>query len=157
MKKILIAAAAVLGIAFSAAGEAKADGALVLGSLTCTKSGQGITYVVFSSNPVECTYNGVGGPLTYTGTSGIALGVDLEIEQQAVFSFLVVGGGTADKNALTGTYVGVKASATVGGGITAQAGLGGAGNGFSLVPVGLGGQVGIGVTAGVSYLQIAAK
>ncbi|MDE2230417.1 MAG: OmpA family protein [Alphaproteobacteria bacterium] len=38
-----------------------------------------------------------------------------------------------------------------------QGGLAGAGNGFDLVPLGLGGQIGVGVTGGIAYLQIAAK
>jgi hypothetical protein len=146
----LFSAMAVVGFG----GEARAEGGMVLGVLTCSKVGTGMTYVVHSRNPVECTYEGVGGPQKYTGVDGILLGIDLEIEKMAGMGYLVIGGTWTDKASLAGTFIGAKASATLGVGIAAQAGLGGLGNDISLVPVGLGVQVGIGATAGISYLTI---
>jgi hypothetical protein len=157
MKKLLIASVTALGLALTMAPEAKADGTAVLGVLTCTKTGKGMTYVLFSSTPVACTYDGVGGPQSYTGTSGIGFGVDIEYEEAAGIAYLVVGGSSTSKDSLNGLYLGVKGSATFGVGLTAQAGLAGAGNGFSLVPLGLGGQAGIGATAGISYLSLQGK
>jgi len=154
MKKWIVPAVAVMTAIFGVTSEAKAEGGVVLGMLSCSKTGTGITYVVHSSNPVECTYNGVGGPQKYTGKSGILFGIDLEIEQLAGMGYLVVGGTWTDKASLEGDYIGAEASVTVGLGLAAQAGLGGVGNDVSLIPVGLGGQVGIGATAGISYLSI---
>ncbi|OAN46738.1 hypothetical protein A6A04_06475 [Paramagnetospirillum marisnigri] len=146
----LIAAAAMVGLS----GEAKAEGGGVLGILSCSKTGTGTTYVLHSRNPVECTYDGIGGPQKYTGIDGILLGIDLEIENKAVMGYLVLGGTWKDKNSLEGYFVGAKASATLGVGIAAQAGLAGIGNDITLVPIGLGGQIGIGATGGISYLAI---
>ncbi|MEI6556801.1 MAG: DUF992 domain-containing protein [Rhodospirillaceae bacterium] len=154
MKHLLRCTMLVAVLAFTAVGEAKAEGTAVLGVVTCTKSGPGTTYVVYSRIPVTCTYDGAGGTQKYTGTRGILVGLDLEIEQSSVLGYLVVGGSWKDKNSLAGSYVGVQASATLGAGPTIQGGLGGGGNDISLVPVGLGGQLGVGFTAGVSYLTI---
>lgn len=158
MKKLITTICAAL-VAFgimAAGGVARADGTAILGLLTCTKTGLGDTYVVFSRIPVACSYQGVGGPQDYTGVSGILLGVDLEIEREAAMVYSVIGGTGVNPGGLAGTYVGAKASATVGVGPAVQGGLAGAGNGFWLVPLGLGGQVGIGATGGIAYLQIEA-
>jgi OOP family OmpA-OmpF porin len=128
----------------------------VLGMLMCAKSGSGTTYVLFSRIPVECRYEGIGGVQKYTGTSGILLGVDLEIEPSAGMGYLVMGVTSDDKASVEGKYVGAKASATFGIGPAVQGGLAGIGNGVTLVPFGLGGQTGIGATAGLSYLDIQA-
>jgi hypothetical protein len=154
MKKWIASALFAAAATVCLAGEAKAEGGAVLGVLTCTKTGTGTTYVLHSRNPVECTYEGVGGQQKYTGIDGILLGVDLEIEKYAGMAYLVIGATWTDKSSLEGTFIGAKASVTPGLGVAAQAGLGGLGNDISLVPVGLGGQVGIGVTAGISYLRI---
>ncbi len=146
--------AAVVIAVFAFAGAARADGSPILGFLTCTKTGPGNTYVVFSKNPVACTYNGVGGPQDYTGISGILLGLDLEYENWATMIYAVIGGTDVVPGGLAGAYGGAKASVTVGVGPTVQGGLFGAGNGFELVPLGLGGQIGAGVTGGIGYLQI---
>ncbi|MGE5503182.1 MAG: DUF992 domain-containing protein [Actinomycetota bacterium] len=151
MKKWIVPTLAAAAFVFTAAGEAKAGG--ILGLLTCSKTGAGQTYVIFSKAPVSCTYEGVGGTSKYTGTAGIGLGVDLQYEQDQVVSYLVMG-GAGNTAPLAGTYVGAKASATFGIGPTVQGGLAGAGNGFSLVPIGLGGQTGFGAAGGISYLNI---
>ncbi len=154
MKKWIASTVIALAALFSFGQEARAEGGVVLGVLTCSKSGAGITYVVHSRNPVACEYNGVGGPSKYTGNSGILFGVDLEIEHMDGMAYLVIGGTSTNKNSLQGYYVGAKASVTLGLGLAAQAGLLGVGNDFVLVPVGLGGQIGIGVTAGIAYVDI---
>jgi hypothetical protein len=154
MKKWIASTVIALAALFSFGNEARADGGVVLGMLTCSKSGAGVTYVVHSRNPVTCEYNGVGGPSKYTGNSGILFGIDLEIEHMDGMAYLVIGGTSTNKNSLQGYYVGAKASVTVGLGLAAQAGLLGVGNDFVLVPVGLGGQIGIGVTAGIAYVDI---
>lgn len=151
--------ALVIGVAatiFVPGGEARADdgGLAILGHLDCTKTGPGSTYVLFSKIPVDCSYSGAGGPQRYTGISGILIGVDLEIERQAEMNYIVFGRGSVNPGGLAGSYIGGKASATLGVGPAVQGGLGGAGNGFELVPFGFGGQIGGGVTGGLGYLQI---
>jgi outer membrane protein OmpA-like peptidoglycan-associated protein len=150
---LLMAVAAAI---FAPGGQARADqGELaILGHLNCTKTGPGVTYVLFSKIPVDCMYEGAGGPQRYTGSSGILVGVDLEIERQAEMNYIVFGRGTVSPGDLAGNYVGGKASVTLGAGPAIQGGLGGVGNGFELVPFGLGGQIGGGLTGGIGYLQI---
>ncbi|HUK61007.1 MAG TPA: DUF992 domain-containing protein [Stellaceae bacterium] len=139
----------------AASGEARADGSVILGFLTCSKTGPGNTYVVFSRIPVSCEYDGVGGPQSYSGTAGILFGLDLEYENQAGMIYAVIGGTGVSPGGLAGSYGGAKASVTLGLGPAVQGGLAGVGSGFELVPLGLGGQVGVGFTGGISYLQIA--
>ena len=154
MKKWIASAFFAAAAMFTLSGEAKAEGGVVLGVLASSKTGTGTTYVVHSRNPVECTYEGVGGPQKYTGIDGILFGIDLEIEHKAVMGYLVIGGTMTNKDSLAGYYVGAKASVTVGLGLAAQAGLVGVGNDIVLVPVGLGGQIGIGATAGIAYANL---
>ncbi len=153
MKKLLMSLAVAVAMLFAVGGQAKADGYLD-GVLTCNQTGPGVTYVLFSSEPVTCHYAGVGTPQTYTGTMGVLLGVDLEFAQKRSMAYWVWGGASTSP-ALIGNYVGVRGSATLLAGPAVQAGLAGAGNGFELVPVGLGVQeVGIGATAGLAYLHL---
>ena len=156
MKKLVTTfmAALVAVLFFAGVTPAKADGSAYLGILSCDKSGEGMTYVLFSKFPVTCTYSGVGGEQSYTGISGILLGLDLEWEKLGTMLYGVVGGSSVNPGGLAGKYVGVKASLTPGIGLSAQGGLAGAGNGFELVPLGLGGQVGVGATGGLAYLSI---
>jgi len=155
MKKILMSLAVAIAMLFAVGGQAKADG-YIDGVLTCNQTGPGVTYVLFSSMPVSCAYAGVGPAQTYSGTMGVLLGVDLEYAQKRAMAYWVIGGASASP-ALTGNYVGVRGSATFLAGPAVQAGLAGAGNGFYLVPMGLGVQeVGIGGTLGIAYLQLGA-
>jgi len=155
MKKVLLSLVVAITMLFAAGEQAKADGDDILGVLTCVKSGPGVTYVLFSKFPVNCTYNGVDpSPQSYTGISGILLGLDLEWEPQGAMVYLVLGGASTQPD-LAGDYAGVKASVTIGAGPQAQAGLLGFGNGIELVPLGLGGQLGAGFTGGIGYLQLA--
>jgi hypothetical protein len=158
MKKLIASIFVVFAFLSATVSESKADGTAILGFLVCQKSGSGMTYLLFSTHPVTCTYEGVAGPQTYTGTSGIGLGVDLEFDQNAAMAYLVMGGSTTAKNNLEGVYIGVKASATVGVGLAVQGGLAGAGNNITLVPAGLGGQfAGFGAAGGISYVSIKGK
>ena len=157
MKKVLGLLAAALLFVFAGATDAKAEGSAVLGTLVCKRTGVGQTFVVFSRHPVNCTYNGVNGPQEYTGTMGIALGVDLEWDSETTMGYMVLGASWTPKANVEGTFVGARGSVALGVGLAVQAGVGGIGNDISLVPVGLGGQVGFGVSGGVSYLQIKAK
>ena len=161
MKKAYFAAAAVTALLVGSAGHAqekqevkKEDGA-VLGVLMCQKdpNTSGFTLLVTSRHPVTCDYAGVGKPRTYEGTSGIFFGIDLEYQMEDGMSYFVVGAG-GPPDSLLGFYAGAKASVRVGGGVSVQAGLGGAGNGVFLVPMGFGGGVGAGFSGGVSFLEL---
>jgi len=151
----------ILGLLMAAAiavfiptGAARADGMGILGLLTCSKTGPGYTWGFFSKSPVTCVYNGVDGPQTYNGYSGIAIGVDLEIERQWTMVYAVFGRGSINPGGLAGYYIGGKASVTIGVGPSLQAGLVGVGAGFELVPLGGGFQVGGGFTGGLAWVNL---
>jgi hypothetical protein len=152
MSRFAAAAAFAVWLAGSAA--AAQEGAA--GVLACLKNPKtpGSTYFFFSRHPVTCTYHGFGGPETYRGTSGILFGFDLEYRMEDAMFYLVVG-ARSGPDALAGRYTGAKASGRLGGGVSAQAGLAGAGNGVFLVPLGIGGGTGVGASAGLSYLELA--
>ena len=154
MRKALAAAfGGVLLLGVVAHAEEK-DGT-ILGVLMCQKDPgtSGVTFVLFSQHSVTCDYEGIGMSRTYEGTSGILFGVDLEYQMEDGMTYVVMGAGESIDN-LVGKYVGAKASVRAGGGVSAQAGLVGAGNGIMLVPMGIGGGVGAGFSAGVSFLEL---
>jgi hypothetical protein len=154
MKKTIVgAAAAVLVLFAGSAGHAQQDG--ILGVLTCHKDAktEGVTYLFHSRHSVTCTYEGAGASRKYEGTSGILLGIDLDYQMEDGMAYIVMGFGSPSST-LAGSYVGAKATLRIGGGVSAQAGLGGAGNGVFLVPLGIGGGVGLGAAAGIGYLNL---
>lgn len=153
MTKTIIGAAAALALFASSAGHAQQGG--ILGVLTCYKDAktEGVTYLFHSRHAVTCTYEGAGASRKYEGTSGILLGVDLDYQIEDGMAYIVIGFGPPS-NTLVGSYVGAKATVRIVGGVSAQAGLGGAGNGVFLVPLGIGGGVGLGGAAGIGYLNL---
>ena len=158
MKKAIAAAAMVGAMLYGAtadAAEAEEKDGAILGVLMCQKdpNASGVTYVLASRHPVTCDYEGVGKSKTYEGTSGIYLGIDLEYQMQDGMTYVVMGAGE-QANSLVGKYFGGKGSLRLGGGLSAQAGLVGVGNGIMLVPLGLGGGAGLGFSGGVSYLEL---
>lgn len=163
MKKTLLSAVAAAAIlastgAMAAPASAPSGASAMIGALVCEKTGTGTTYIIHSKIPVDCVYHGVNGDQDYVGTTGILLGADLEIEPKMIFAYTVLGGADISKGGLSGHYVGAKASATAGVGVSAQGGLvGGGPHAFTLVPFGLGVQTGFGAAAGIGYLEIAEK
>ena len=156
MKKYaMAAAAAALALLVGAAGQAQDQAGAIFGILTCHKTPNttGITFIFHSRHPVTCTYEGVGKPRTYEGTSGISLGIDLDYQMQDGMAYIVIGGGSPS-DTLAGSYIGAKATARLGLGASAQVGLGGTGNGIFLVPIGIGGGLGLGASAGIAYLNL---
>ena len=157
MRKTLAAAfGGVLLLGAVAHAEEKPDpGGVALGVLMCQKDPgtSGFTFVFASRHPVTCDYEGVGKSRTYEGTSGIYLGIDLEYQMEDGMTYVVMGAGESP-DSLLGRYFGGKATVRIGGGVSAQAGLVGVGNGIMLVPMGLGGGAGAGFAGGVSYLEL---
>ena len=155
MRKAIAAAAIGGALLFGAAAQAEEKDGAILGVLMCQKdpNTSGFTLLVTSRHSVTCDYEGVGKSRTYEGTSGIFLGIDLEYQMEDGMTYVVMGAGESP-DSLIGKYVGAKAALRAGGGVSAQAGLVGAGNGIMLVPMGIGGGVGAGFSAGVSFLEL---
>ena len=158
IKKMLLSAVVPVLLAAGVPTDAKASGGFNLGSIVCKKADNenGQSYFFFSYQEVDCVYYGVGGTQKYDGVQGILFGVDIGTHYSDVMTYEVVGGSWDSKNPLEGAYAGVQASAIIGIGPTVQGGLFGAGNGVSLLPLGLGGAFGVGVSGGLSYLTLTA-
>ena len=155
MRKLILLMLPVLML-LGGGSAALAEGGAVLGSIVCTKSENfnGKSYLVFSQQDMDCTYHGVGGPQKYKGVEGILLGIDLEGRYKESMTFFVIGGTWKDAASLEGKYIGVQVSASAIVGVTVQGGLVGVGNNITLVPLGLGGGIGLGANAGLSYLSL---
>ncbi|MBM3565458.1 MAG: DUF992 domain-containing protein, partial [Alphaproteobacteria bacterium] len=91
------------------------------------------------------------------GETGIALGADLNLKGIERISFAVLAATsdyTVGSYALSGRYVGAKASASAGVGAGAAVLIGGGSKNISLQPVALEGNTGLGAAAGLGYLYI---
>jgi hypothetical protein len=154
---VLIAAAtAVSLLAFQSA--ARAQAGVRIGSLACEAvPGTRLNLLIMSSVDVKCVFDGLNGRETYKGETGIALGADLNLKGVERISFAVLAATSAyqvGSYALTGKYVGAKASASVGVGAGAAVLVGGGGKNFSLQPLAIEGNVGLGAAAGLGYLYL---
>lgn len=145
-------AAALIGFALVSPAQADVEA----GILSCRSTG-GTGFVVGSVRDLACTFQpSAGAPVQrYVGVlhrAGLDLGVrtrDIHIAWAVFAPTPRVGPG-----ALAGHYGGVSAGAAVGVGIGGNALFGGLENSFALQPLSVEGQVGIGVTAGVSGLDL---
>ncbi len=135
---------------------AEAEG-LRTGTLTCTKTGEKVNFLIQSRVPLACTFSNGNGSEEYRGESGIAMGLDLQWEQEKELVFVIIA-LTSDYRigsyAIEGTYVGTKASAAIGVGLGANVLIGGGDKSFSLQPVSVEGSTGFGAAAGVGYLTL---
>jgi Protein of unknown function (DUF992) len=157
MPKKLAVAAVALGFAgaltYGAPAHAQGVG-VQAGVLSCNVAG-GFGLIFGSSRSVNCTYSPAGGaPQHYVGNI-TKFGVDIGYVQGGVMVWTVLAPTTAPPpGALSGTYVGVTASATAGVGVGANVLVGGSGNTVSLQPLSIEGNTGLNVAAGVAGLTL---
>ena len=154
-KKSILAAAAV-GVAASAFGlEAPAHAAVgvKVGELSCHVS-SGWGFVFGSSRSLLCTYTGNGQVAHYAGNVS-KFGVDIGYLQSGVLVWDVFA-PTTDMGpaALSGSYGGVTAGATVGVGADANALIGGSTRQVALQPLSITGNTGVNVAAGIAALSL---
>lgn len=143
-------------VAFSTSAAAASDnrGTLAAGMLTCTLTTD-TNLVLFSREDYDCTYAAANGETgTYRGEIR-KLGADLQIKRQQVLKWAVLapssGGGAS---AISGSYVGGSAEATAGAGLGARVLIGGSRSQFTLQPVSLSGQTGLGASATLDALEL---
>lgn len=135
-------------------------GGVEAGVLTCRSiEGTKLNLLVHSEVDVSCVFETVEGKIEhYTGSTGIGAGLDLSWDEEQTISFSVVSGGTdisAGQYSLAGTYAGGKASIAAGLGVGAAALIGGSDDNIALQPLGLETRKGVGIAAGLTYLDIA--
>lgn len=150
------AAATVLAwVIGAAAGSAVAQtpARLDAGTLVC-KVSEGTGLVFGSTKQLDCLFNNAGAEERYDGTI-MKYGIDIGSTSASVIVWSVLSSTTTmARGALSGTYSGVAAEATVGLGVGANALLGGSGQSVVLQP--LSGQVqqGLNIAAGIATIRL---
>jgi len=131
-----------------------------IGILTCDAvPGSKLNLLVHSTTDVECTFNSTAGEGTehYVGETGVGFGIDLKWDSESHLVFTVFAAEGSGSNKLSsGKYVGVGAEAAAGLGLGAHALVGGSNKSVSLQPAIQAG-VGVGASAGLTYLYLQAK
>ena len=128
------------------------------GVLTCEPiAGSKRNLLIRSSVDIICVYEDGDVQEHYKGESGIGLGIDLSWTSNEVMKWTVLAPSSdvsPESFALVGKYYGAKAEASAGVGIQANVLIGGGDKSFTLQPLSLGGQTGIGVAVGLGYLYL---
>jgi hypothetical protein len=151
LRKIILTGAVAGAAVVAAAGASFAQGVKV-GTLVCNVEG-GIGFIIGSSKPMSCTFNGNAGTERYGGVIN-KFGVDIGITGKQVMSWVVFAPGSVKPGALAGTYVGATAEATAAIGAGANVLIGGFNKNITLQPVSVSGQTGLNVAAGVAELVL---
>ena len=142
MKKLL-AAAAVAAMAFAGVGAAQAESNVQVGVLTCDVA-PGVGYVFGSSKDVTCEFTRKGHKTEVYEGSIDKLGLDLGVTGGGKIAWLVFA-ATKDvpKRALSGTYVGASAEASLGVGLGGNWLIGGSKKSIALQPWSVTGTIGV--------------
>jgi hypothetical protein len=153
MYRTFITAAAVAALA--AVPGAQAQSRVEVGVLTCTALGS-TGFIVGSTRDIRCRFNRQGRDEYYNGTIN-RFGLDIGTTQKAQIAWAVLA-PTANlpPRSLAGTYGGLSAEATVGGGVGANALIGGSDKSIVLQPLSVQAQQGLNIAAGVASLQLRA-
>jgi Protein of unknown function (DUF992) len=124
------------------------------GDLTCDISG-GIGLIFGSQRTLNCTFMpSTPGPVEYYAGTLTKLGVDVGVTAGGVMVWLVFAPTSRPVGALSGSYGGAAAEASVGGGVGANVLVGGSNRTVELQPVSLQGQTGLNLAAGVAGIDL---
>jgi len=151
VRVVTLIAAAFLSFA---AAPVHAQSRVQVGVLEC-RGGPTVGLVVGSVTDFNCLFNGNGVPQQAYRAVVRRLGVDLGFTQATTLVWSVFAPtaqiGLGD---LAGNYAGAQANASVGGGLGANALIGGSNNSIALQPLSVQGQAGLNVSAGVASLEL---
>ncbi|MGF7162250.1 hypothetical protein FHS85_003893 [Rhodoligotrophos appendicifer] len=124
-----------------------------VGVLTCTVA-SGTGFILGSDKAVSCNFVGNGRKERYRG-SFKKFGIDIGTTKKAYVKWVVFAPRTKfGRGALAGTYAGITGEATVGGGVGANALVGGGNRSFTLQPFSASIQTGANVALGVGALEL---
>lgn len=154
-KKFLAASLSGLAmfLAFGAA-DARTTG-VKLGVLNCDIA-PGVGLIIGSSKNVNCTFrNRSGRTERYHGSIG-KIGLDIGVTGRGRAAWIVFAPGNVGRSALSGTYVGASAQASVIVGLGANVLIGGFKNNINLQPISVQGQTGLNIAVGVASLNLKA-
>ncbi len=125
-----------------------------VGVLEC-RGGASIGFIVGSVTNLGCVLRADGMPEDRYVATIRKVGLDLGITQESALAWAVfapvVRLGPGD---LSGNYVGVQGSATLGVGVGGNVLVGGSANSIALQPLSLQGQVGVAIAAGLESLEL---
>lgn len=156
-KSIMAILAFAFAMSFNSAVSAESAG-LEVGVLKCSVvPGSRVNLLIRSTADVSCTFNNSGTLERYQGEAGIALGLDLSFKTEENMAFAVIAATsdtTAGAYALSGKYVGGQAAASAGVGLGAKVLVGAGSQSFSLQPVAIETNKGLGASAGIGFLYI---
>ena len=145
---------AVIGIASALFGTATAQERVQAGQLTCDISG-GVGLIFGSQRALNCTFTpSVPGPVEFYAGTLTKLGVDIGVTAGGVLVWAVYAPTSRPAGALSGSYGGATAEATVVGGVGANVLIGGSNRTVELQPVSLQGQAGLNVAAGLAGIDL---
>ena len=151
--RVASALALAIGLISASPQPAGAQGGIAVGTLTCNVA-SGWGFVFGSSRALNCTYATPGRYEYYVGQIS-RFGVDIGYTQGGVLVWTVVApAAVLAPGALSGSYAGGTASATVGVGIGANALIGGSNNTVALQPLSIEGNRGLNVAAGIAALTL---
>ncbi len=146
--------AVVAALTAMVAGAAAAQGRAQVGQLTCDISG-GIGLIFGSQRTLNCTFTpAVPGPVEFYAGTLTKLGVDIGVTTGGALVWLVYAPTSRPAGALSGSYGGATAEATVVAGVGANVLIGGSNRTIELQPVSLQGQAGLNVAAGVAGIDL---
>ena len=145
-----------LGAAFAVAFAASSTPTLAdveVGLLECRGASQ--QFIVGSVTTLQCLFRpSTGGKPQAYDAQIRRFGVDIGFNQSTVLNWSVFAPNSPGPGALSGTYVGPSANATLGVGVGANVLWGGSNNTVALQPVSGQGQVGLGVVGGISAMEM---
>ena len=150
--------ALLIGLASGAllATAAQASGGVKVGTLECEVAG-GPSYILGSSRDMNCKFKSLKGKTErYVGKLD-KIGIDIGQTDKAVLGWAVFSAGELKAGALSGTYVGAAADASVGVGGGAKLLVGGSSHAFTLQPLSFQAQTGINVALAIASMSLTAK
>jgi Protein of unknown function (DUF992) len=125
-----------------------------VGDLTCDISG-GLGLIFGSQKTLNCTFMpAIPGPVEHYAGTLTKLGVDIGATAGGVMVWLVYAPTNRGAGALTGSYGGATAEATIVGGLGANVLVGGSNRTVELQPVSVQSQAGLNIAAGVAGIDL---
>lgn len=144
-----LAGAAFLGLAIGSSNAAP----LRVGLLQCNVA-PGVGLILASSRQLSCVFSTRHHREYYTGTIS-RIGLDVGFTSGGQFVWGVFSAGPIHQPyVLAGEFAGVGADASIGGGLSANALVGGFGRSISLQPLSVGVQTGLNLSAGVGAISL---
>jgi hypothetical protein len=152
-RRIVTAFFVCAGLLSFAAGSTRAA-AVRSGVLECDVA-PSVGFIVTSSKALTCIFrSGHARPVFYTGSVS-RFGLDIGVTEAGRFVWTVFSASRIQRHfALAGDYLGAGAGATLGGGLNANALVGGNANSISLQPLSINVQTGLNLSAGVGALRL---